>query len=196
MANFMIMNTALRWAIPALWFTLLVYWLYGAARAKRTVGRRGMYIGVLVRLGIVAFAFIAYRAQTVRRLQYAFPSSPNVAMLLVGTAICAAGVGLAIAARAYLGRNWGMPGSRKENPDLVTGGPYRLIRHPIYTGILLAMLGTGIAEGVVVWFALVLVAGAYFLYSARREERIMAEVFPDQYPAYVKRTKMLVPFIV
>jgi len=60
----------------------------------------------------------------------------------VGVALCALGIGLAIWARTYLGRNWGMPMSRKENPELVTSGPYAYVRHPIYTGLLIAMLGS------------------------------------------------------
>lgn len=60
-------------------------------------------------------------------------------------AIWVLGLGLAVWARIYLGRNWGMPTSTKEDPELVTSGPYRTIRHPIYTGILLAMIGSAIA---------------------------------------------------
>jgi protein-S-isoprenylcysteine O-methyltransferase Ste14 len=56
-------------------------------------------------------------------------------------------VGLAVLGRFYLGRNWGLPASRKENPELVTDGPYSYVRHPIYGGILLAMLGTAIGAG-------------------------------------------------
>ena len=85
-----------------------------------------------------------------------------------------------------------MPMSTKENPELVTTGPYAFVRHPIYTGILLAMLGTAIGENVS-WLLPLLLFGGYFIYSARREEELMLRQFPEQYPAYMRRTNMLVP---
>lgn len=87
-----------------------------------------------------------------------------------------------------------MPMSRKESPELVTTGPYALVRHPIYTGIVLAMLGSALAQSLF-WLAPLALGGAYFTYSARSEERLMTEQFQDQYPPYKKRTKMFVPFI-
>jgi protein-S-isoprenylcysteine O-methyltransferase Ste14 len=111
-----------------------------------------------------------------------------------GLALCVLGMGLAVWARVHLGRNWGAPRSRKEDPELVTSGPYRFIRHPIYTGVLLAMLGSAIAQNLF-WLAPLAIFGAYFIYSARAEEKIMLEAFPQQYSAYMRRTKMLVPFV-
>lgn len=103
-------------------------------------------------------------------------------MGLAGVGFCALGVGLAILARTYLGRNWGMPMSRKENPELVTSGPYALVRHPIYGGMLLAMLGSTLGESVF-WVLPFILFGIYFIYSATREERLMVRQFPDRYPA-------------
>ena len=83
--------------------------------------------------------------------------------------------------------------SRKEQPELVTSGPYAHIRHSIYTGLILAMLGS--AMGVNVGWALLLVpVGAYFIYSARREEAVMLRLFPEQYAAYMARTGMFAPW--
>jgi protein-S-isoprenylcysteine O-methyltransferase Ste14 len=87
-----------------------------------------------------------------------------------------------------------MPMSRKENPELVSTGPYALVRHPIYTGILLAMLGSTIGQSIF-WLLPFILFGAYFIYSARREEKLLTEQFPEQYPAYMHKTKMLVPFL-
>jgi protein-S-isoprenylcysteine O-methyltransferase Ste14 len=84
--------------------------------------------------------------------------------------------------------------SQKDDPELVTTGPYRLVRHPIYSGILAAGLGTAVALSWY-WLFAVLLAGIYFVYSATVEERYLAEQFPDSYPAYKRSTKMLVPFI-
>lgn len=86
-----------------------------------------------------------------------------------------------------------MPMSRKENPELVTSGPYAYVRHPIYAGILLAMLGSAIAASVV-WVIPLTLFGAYFVYSARREEELMTRQFPAEYSAYMKRSSMLLPW--
>ncbi|MGB6953481.1 MAG: isoprenylcysteine carboxylmethyltransferase family protein, partial [Candidatus Cybelea sp.] len=90
--------------------------------------------------------------------------------------------------------NWGLPMTRRANPELVTSGPYALVRHPIYSGLLLAMIGSGLALSVS-WAIGLLIVGPYFIYSARAEEQTMADAFPQQYPAYRTRTKMFVPFV-
>ena len=73
--------------------------------------------------------------------------------------------------------------TQKDEPELVTSGPYRLVRHPIYSGILVAGVGTALA---ISWLWLVAfgLAGAYFIYGATVEERYLTEQFPDAYPAY------------
>jgi protein-S-isoprenylcysteine O-methyltransferase Ste14 len=87
-----------------------------------------------------------------------------------------------------------MPMSRKENPELVTSGPYAYVRHPIYTGMLIAMLGSAIGESAF-WLIPLILFGLYFVHSARIEEKLMIEQFPEQYSRYMQRTKMLFPFI-
>jgi protein-S-isoprenylcysteine O-methyltransferase Ste14 len=105
-----------------------------------------------------------------------------------------AGLALAIWARIYLGRNWGMPMTQKEDPELVTSGPYSYIRHPIYTGILLAIVGSVIAGGDF-WLVFLVITAPYFIYSAVMEERLMMKQFPKVYPSYKSKTKMLIPFV-
>jgi protein-S-isoprenylcysteine O-methyltransferase Ste14 len=87
-----------------------------------------------------------------------------------------------------------MPMSLREGHELVTTGPYAFVRHPIYSGILLAVVGTTLVKG---FPSIVLLAAffAYFVYAANVEERNMMRQFPNEYPAYVNRTKMLIPFL-
>ncbi len=87
-----------------------------------------------------------------------------------------------------------MPMSVKEDPELVTTGPYRYVRHPIYSGMLLAMLGSALADGPL-WFIFAVVFGTFFVISARAEEQLMLRLFPEEYPGYRARTKAIVPFI-
>jgi protein-S-isoprenylcysteine O-methyltransferase Ste14 len=121
-------------------------------------------------------------------------SRRNPLVTIAGFLLCALGFALAIWARMHLGRNWGMPMSLKTAPELVTSGPYRVIRHPIYAGLLLAMLGSACVGGGP-WLLFFIVFCVYFVNSAKAEERLMVQQFPAQYPAYQRRTKALIPFI-
>jgi protein-S-isoprenylcysteine O-methyltransferase Ste14 len=112
----------------------------------------------------------------------------------LGLVFFALGLGFAIWARVHIGRNWGGPMTQKNEPELVTTGPYHLVRHPIYSGILVAGVGTAIALSWL-WLTGVALAGIYFVYSAAVEERYMAGQFPDTYPPYKRSTKMFVPFL-
>lgn len=84
--------------------------------------------------------------------------------------------------------------AEKTDPQLIASGPYGLIRHPIYSGILLAALGTGLAV-TFYWFIPFILFGIYFIYSAFIEEKTMAKAFPKTYPGYKAKTKMLIPFV-
>jgi protein-S-isoprenylcysteine O-methyltransferase Ste14 len=84
--------------------------------------------------------------------------------------------------------------TQKDDPELVTSGPYHLVRHPIYSGVLVAGVGTAVALSWL-WLTAVMLAGVYFVYSAKVEERYLTEQFPDRYPMYRRSTKMLVPYI-
>ncbi len=189
--------TVYSWLIFALWLIFIGYWAVSASSAKKNVSgpRWGRQAGV--RLAIIALILIASRVPAVNHALHhvrAYVLTRNVALGVAGVILSALGIGIAIAARVYLGTNWGMPMSRKERPELVTTGPYTLVRHPIYSGLMLAMLGSAMAE-TIFWLVPLAIVSVYFLFSARTEERLMVEQFPANYPAYRKRTKMLIPFV-
>lgn len=183
--------------ILGLWLLFLVYWGFMALGAKRTIGGSIWRREGALRLAILVLLALALRVPAARRaLRNAdgHALGAGIAIGIAGVALCAFGIGLAIWARFHIGRNWGMPMSRKEAPELVTSGPYAVIRHPIYTGILLAMLGSALGQSVF-WMLPLVLFGGYFIHSARREEKLMLQQFPDHYPAYMARTRMLVPFL-
>jgi protein-S-isoprenylcysteine O-methyltransferase Ste14 len=188
--------TIFQWIIPALWLLFAVYWAVSAIGAKRSLGTTAWWKQGLLRGGIAVLTLAAIHLAGAGHALRGAQSYQAHSVLLgaIGAALVLLGVGLAIFARVYLGRNWGMPMSRKEEPELVTGGPYTLVRHPIYSGIILAMLGSAIGESIIWALPLVLFA-PYFIYSARREEELMREQFPAQYPDYMRRTKMIVPLV-
>ncbi|HUD05972.1 MAG TPA: isoprenylcysteine carboxylmethyltransferase family protein [Candidatus Saccharimonadales bacterium] len=156
----------------------------------RLNGYAGLRLGIFVL--VVIFVHLSFRQAYVFKNQQIVNS--NEALLIVGFIVFLLGLLLAVWARLYLGKNWGMPMTKKQNPELVTTGPYRFIRHPIYTGILLAMIGSALAISLY-WLIPLVIAGSYFIYSATVEEKNMANEFPEIYLNYKKKTKMLIPFI-
>ena len=190
--------TLSNWIIAASWLVFIAYWIISAKGVKRSIGRRPWGKEIGLRVAIILIALLIIRVPALRHelwLAQQYVAGGGLVLGFVGAALCALGIGFAIWARVYLGRNWGMPMSRKEDPELVTGGPYAYVRHPIYGGLLIAMLGSAIG-GMIVWLVVVVLGAVFFVYSARTEEKLMLEQFPEQYSAYMKRTKMFVPFIV
>jgi protein-S-isoprenylcysteine O-methyltransferase Ste14 len=178
--------------IGGLWLVFVGYWAIAAVGAKRNAGvwRGGIGLRLVAILLIATVLRSPWLREFLSQAQRAASRSDTLGW--IGVALCVLGFGLAISARWHLGRNWGMPMSRKDQPELVTSGPYAYIRHPIYTGLILAMLGSGIGVNVF-WVLMLVPVSAYFIYSARREEAIMLQQFPEQYAAYMARTGMLVP---
>ena len=171
------------------WAAFWLYWFAAGFSTKK--GRRPWSHELGIRVIIIVVLIIFVRVGAFRdhgRLN----TEPGRAGL--GLFLLALGLGFAIWARRHLGRNWGIPMTQKDDPDLVTSGPYRLVRHPIYSGILIAGIGTAVGLSWL-WLAAVVLAGIYFIYSATVEERYMTERFPDTYPTYKRSTKMLVPFV-
>jgi len=170
------------------WGAFWLYWLGAALSMKR--GRISWSREIRIRIVIVAAAVTAARLGAFRG--HGIDSDATRAG--IGLALFGATLLFAIWARLHIGRNWGAPMTEKNEPELVTSGPYRFVRHPIYSGILAAGVGTAVALS---WWWLVAVglAAVYFLYAAVVEERFLTRQFPEAYPAYARSTKMLVPFV-
>lgn len=170
------------------WGAFWMYWLVAAFSMKR--GRVPWSRELRIRALIVVIVVILVRFGVFRG--HGLNADPWRAA--VGIAPFALGLGFAIWARVHTGRSWGTPMTQKDEPELVTSGPYHLVRHPIYSGVLVAGLGTAFALS---WLWLIAVgrAGIYLLYSASAEERYLTEQFPDAHAAYKRSTKMLLPFI-
>jgi protein-S-isoprenylcysteine O-methyltransferase Ste14 len=171
----------------------LVYWVVAALNVKRTqrresLGSRILSVAPLV-IGALLLAF-AWRPLTGRFLPW------SQALYWIGLAMVATGLAFAVWARRYLGRNWSGHVTVKQDHELIRSGPYALVRHPIYTGILFAILGTAVAIGewrALIGFALIT---AGFVLKLRVEERFMSETFGEQYRRYRAEVPALVPFVV
>jgi protein-S-isoprenylcysteine O-methyltransferase Ste14 len=174
---------------------LIAVWTAGIFSTKSTVrsasytSRLIIFVPLLAGYLLEIFGVIPRHWLLVRP----WPVTPSVQ--IAGLMLTVLGSLFAIWARLALGSNWsGLPTVRREH-ELIVRGPYALVRHPIYTGLLLAMAGSAVAADRSVWtIGWFLVALSYTV-KIRQEERLMMETFPDQYPAYKHRTKALVPFV-
>jgi protein-S-isoprenylcysteine O-methyltransferase Ste14 len=175
-------------AVGAGWLAFWVFWFAEAATAKRSRPRTFSDAGLLIRLGIFVLVFVLFRLKAFGGL------IPSPLLQAVGIALWVLGLAFALWARLYIGRNWGMPMTERVDAELVTTGPYRYVRHPIYTGVILALIGTALAIGLY-WLIIAATTGAYFVYAATIEERNLAREFPSTFPAYRRSTRMLIPFI-
>jgi protein-S-isoprenylcysteine O-methyltransferase Ste14 len=177
----------LRVAIAIAWGVFWIYWLVSAFGAKRSIANRRR---LLINAATALVVFILVRV--VRGGSTLAVDSPVLGV--IGAALFAFGLLLAVWARVHLGRNWGMPMTQRAEPELVTSGPYRFVRHPIYSGLLLGLVGTALATDLLGLILAVLLVG-YFYYSASVEEKNLTATFPTAYPAYRTATKMLIPFV-
>jgi protein-S-isoprenylcysteine O-methyltransferase Ste14 len=181
-----------RLGIGFCWIAFLIAWAVGAMAYRGGSGRSSSTrLALVVRVAFVASMYAAVYFSLNSDLQPFGAQVERVA--LAGVAICAIGVAFAIWARLALGRSWGMPMTQHANPELVTSGPYAYVRHPIYTGLATMFIGTSLVYPVAALSSVLMIA--YMVFSALREERDMAQRFPDHYPAYRQRSKMLVPFV-
>jgi len=176
----------LRTAIDIAWILFWVYWLVSAFAVKKGRGsRRRIPLNGLTALSVVL---------VVRVLRGGRLAVHSPVLGAIGAVAFAAGIAVAIWARVHLGRNWGMPMTQKAEPELITSGPYRFVRHPIYSGLLAGVLGTALATNLI-GVIIVAILGGYFYYSASVEEKNLTTTFPAAYPAYQASTKMLIPFV-
>jgi protein-S-isoprenylcysteine O-methyltransferase Ste14 len=181
--------------ITICWGAFFVVWLLAAIFAKRTVyhqsgAERLRYMAV-----IVIGWYLLFRGQ---RLPYPFNARviPQTdAILVVSSILCICGLGFCLWARAVLGRNWSGTVTLKENHELIVRGPYRLVRHPIYTGLLAMLLATAIQQGHIAgMIGLVLVFVSFWI-KLSAEEELMLKQFPGEYAVYQERAKRIIPFV-
>ena len=178
--------------ILACWVSLGVYWNISARSIKSAAEQQNLAARLArmpVWLGFVLFvaAWVhPFGPVAIRRTMF----SDSVAV-----AICVLGLFVATWSRKVLGAEWSRDVELKQGHKLVERGPYRFMRHPIYTGHLLMGLGTAIASGLLVAFVgLASFVGGFWI-KLNQEERLLLRGFPDEYPAYKARVKALIPYV-
>ncbi len=184
-----------RYLFPLMWLGWIGYW-WAAGRDVKTTSRReplGSRLSHLVPL-TAAGLLLWLPTSPIERLGerlWAVRAWP----FWVGAALTLAGLLVTVWARVHLGRNWSARITLKRDHDLITSGPYRIVRHPIYSGLLLAFIGGAIARGE--WRGVVAVGLAFVALwrKLRIEERWMREEFGAGYDEYTRRVAALVPLV-
>lgn len=176
-----------------LWIVFAAYWLISALKRKKTKQResivdRLVYISPLV----IAF-FLLYNPRANFSWLGTYFVPHTLAVQWAGVSIMAAGVAIAIWARMHLGTNWSGVVTLKEGHELIRTGPYRNIRHPIYTGILMAFLGNVIVNGQVRGLIALAIIWASFFIKARREEAFLTQEFGSKFDEHTRHTGMFLP---
>jgi protein-S-isoprenylcysteine O-methyltransferase Ste14 len=180
--------------IPTLWLAWLLYWWYSARNVKPARWREPLKSALQHRVPIILAAILLAAPRWVPRVLTRRFLPVGGFFPVLGTVVLAAGLGFSVWARRHLGSNWSSHVVVKENHALVRTGPYQYVRHPIYTGILLAFLGMVVTIGEwrgVLALPLALLA---FARKSRAEEARMRQTFPE-YEQYQRETAALIPFV-
>ena len=179
------------------WGVWAVLWFAMAFSTKRTVERPDTSRAVVVVLVVAGVVLLLRSTHLLARggllHRHLWGASPLVDAVAI--ALVVAGLAFTAWARVTLGANWSGSVVFKEDHDLIVQGPYAMVRHPIYTGLLAMMLGSAIAYAEPYGFVLLAAGTFVFVYKSRREERLMVRHFPDQYAAYRRHVKAIVPFV-
>lgn len=185
-------NEAVKW----IWIAFGVFWLLAAFAQKRTIRRQSassrLFQVVIVLLAVSPFFVSGGRLEILR--QHFLPDALGIR--IIGALLVLAGCGFAVWARFILGTNWSGTVTVKENHVLITRGPYAWVRHPIYTGVLLALLGNAVVGGRLVYLLTVGAVMLAFWLKLRIEEKFMMETFGQQYAIYKQHVKALVPYVI
>jgi protein-S-isoprenylcysteine O-methyltransferase Ste14 len=181
--------------VTGCWIVFVATWLLAALSTKRTVYRESR----AQRLNYWVLLLIAYLL-LVHGQELPYPLNlrivPRTAPIVWAAALlCVAGLGFALWARVTLGRNWSGVVTLKEGHELVERGPYRIVRHPIYTGILAMFFATALVLAHLAGFAGTLLMFASFWIKLGREEKLMLQQFPDRYGAYQRKVRRIIPFL-
>ena len=175
------------------WIAFLAYWIISAFKLKSTKRREPSVERVVYLVFMVATYFLLFSDRIDFGVLGRRFVAPDPTFGAIGVAITVVGVAFAIWARWHLGENWSATVTVKQGHELIRSGPYGLIRHPIYTGMLLALAGTALALGEYRGLLSLAMAVACFYLKARKEERYLVQEFGEGFKEHAEQTGMFLP---
>ena len=180
---------------PVVWIAFLLYWQIKAFNTKTTQRLEPVASRILrVFVFLIAIVLLSTTRIPLRGL-YLQLWPVGFWPFWLGAALMITGLLFAVWAREHLGRNWSRSVTIKQDHELITSGPYAVVRHPIYTGILTGFLGTAIALSQVRGFIAFVLIFLVFWIKLRMEEQWMRSQFGETYATYAHRTAALVPYL-
>ena len=180
---------------PVVWIAFLLYWQIKAINTKSTK-RLEPAASRILRVFIFLIAIVLLSTTRIPLPWLYLQLWPaGLLSFWLGAAVTIAGLLFAVWSRGYLGRNWSSSVTIKQGHELITTGPYAVVRHPIYTGILTGFLGMAIAISHVRGFIVVVLIFVVFWLKLRMEEKWMRSQFGETYATYARQTAALVPYI-
>ncbi len=180
------------------WIVFLLYWLISSFFVKKSETRRNWKSQIIWRIVIVVlvivFIVISKNQSDLKGILQPFFSS-SLVLQIIWTVLTVSGLVVAVWARTVLGRNWSGYVTYKKDHELVTGGPYKFVRHPIYTGAILMVIGTFLYYPNIFVLSFLISWSTMFMIRTKEEEKIMIKLFGKRYLDYMKKTKRLIPGI-
>lgn len=190
------MTSTVSYIVFACWGLFLLYWFISARSVKPTQERkRGMAKYRLLIIGVIVVLLILQNVGFIGNFLSATLFPRTTLLSIISVVFLITGLCIAIVARRTLAGNWSNVAELKVGHELVTTGIYRYVRHPIYTGVLLMMIGTVLFSGTMSVLLIFLGLVGVFWFNIVQEERLLAEHFPNEYPAYKQQSKAVIPYI-
>ena len=181
--------------VPICWTIFILDWSISSFFVKKSLTKQGP--GWIIWRAVVALVVILFvrfdKSGALSLFRFSFQSL--FSFVIPGSVLTVLGLFGAIWARINLGRNWSGYVTYKEGQTLVTTGPYRYVRHPIYTSMILMFIGTILYYGSLIISVIFVILAIDFILRTRKEEEIMIKLFGERYKEYMKRTKRLIPLI-
>jgi len=182
------------WLVPALWAAWMLTWCALCLYTRKGTRLEGLQ-SRLLHFSIIGCAVTLVAVPQTGPLAWRM-LPPGQGSFFTGTALVLAGMGFTVWARIHLGRYWSGALSLKKGHRLIRTGPYALVRHPIYTGIIIAMAGTAVTLGELRGALAVVLFTVAYIRKIVIEERALAREFGREHARYRKQVKALIPFIV
>jgi len=179
------------------WTVFFLYWLVSAFFVKQSATKADWRFAIIWRAIVAVLVIIFFRfnrAIAISFFSFLFFRS-FLSYVIAGTVLTVLGLIIALWARIFLGRNWSNYDTYKKEHELITAGPYRFLRHPIYSGAILMLIGTFLYYGVLIILIILAIATLFVVWRIWHEEKTMIKLFGKKYTDYMKRTKRLIPWI-